>query len=64
MHLNCTYDKNATGLFVWAKLPAHFKSEEFIDLVLKEHSFLLHQEPFLEAMAKVIYGFHYVQSEG
>ncbi|SHI93855.1 pyridoxal phosphate-dependent aminotransferase [Algibacter luteus] len=35
--LNCTYDKEATGLFVWAKLPAYLKSEEFIDLVLKEN---------------------------
>lgn len=35
--LNCTYDKNASGLFVWAKLPAHLKSEEFIDLILKEN---------------------------
>ncbi|WP_242156521.1 pyridoxal phosphate-dependent aminotransferase [Aestuariivivens sediminis] len=35
--LNCTYDRNATGLFVWAKLPAYVKAEEFIDLVLKEH---------------------------
>ncbi|MFD1616364.1 pyridoxal phosphate-dependent aminotransferase [Gelatiniphilus marinus] len=35
--LNCTYDKNATGLFVWAKLPEHVKAEEFIDLILKEN---------------------------
>jgi aspartate/methionine/tyrosine aminotransferase len=35
--LNCTYDNEATGLFVWAKLPAYLKSEEFIDLVLKEN---------------------------
>ncbi len=35
--LNCTYDKNASGLFVWAKLPAYLKSEEFIDLVLKDN---------------------------
>ena len=35
--LNCTYDKNATGLFVWAKLPAYVQSEEFIDLILKEN---------------------------
>ncbi|OEK07992.1 aminotransferase [Flavivirga aquatica] len=34
---NCTYDKEATGLFVWAKLPDHIKSEEFIDLILKEN---------------------------
>jgi LL-diaminopimelate aminotransferase len=32
--LHCTYDKNATGLFVWAKLPPHVKSEEFIDSIL------------------------------
>ncbi|WP_242130620.1 pyridoxal phosphate-dependent aminotransferase [Aestuariivivens marinum] len=35
--LNCTYDKKASGLFVWAKLPAFVNAEEFIDLVLKEH---------------------------
>lgn len=35
--LGCTYDKEATGLFVWAKLPAHLKSEEFIDEVLKKN---------------------------
>ena len=39
--LNCTYDQYATGLFVWAKLPAHIKSEEFTDLVLKEHSIFI-----------------------
>ncbi|WP_299535223.1 aminotransferase class I/II-fold pyridoxal phosphate-dependent enzyme [Ulvibacterium sp.] len=33
--LNCTYDKNAAGMFVWAKLPEGSKSsEEFIDEVL------------------------------
>ena len=39
--LNCTYDEDATGMFVWAKLPAHLKSEEFADLVLKEHSIFI-----------------------
>ena len=39
--LNCTYDEHATGLFVWAKLPPHLKSEEFTDLVLKEHSIFI-----------------------
>lgn len=39
--LNCTYDEYATGLFVWAKLPAHITSEEFTDLVLKEHSIFI-----------------------
>ncbi|MCL6295552.1 pyridoxal phosphate-dependent aminotransferase [Jejuia spongiicola] len=35
--LNCTYDKTAKGLFVWAKLPAFVKAEEFIDLILKKN---------------------------
>ena len=35
--LHCTYDKNATGLFVWAKLPEGLKSEDFIDSVLKNN---------------------------
>ncbi|MEZ4795620.1 MAG: aminotransferase class I/II-fold pyridoxal phosphate-dependent enzyme [Flavobacteriaceae bacterium] len=35
--LNCTYDKKATGLFVWAKLPPYLKSEEFIETVLKNN---------------------------
>lgn len=36
--LNCTYDENATGLFVWAKLPPHKTAEAYIDMILKEHS--------------------------
>lgn len=39
--LNCTYDKDTTGLFVWAKVPPLLKSEEFTDLVLKEHAIFL-----------------------
>jgi len=39
--LNCTYDENATGLFVWAKLPEQVKAEEYIDLILKEKSIFL-----------------------
>ncbi|WP_299125058.1 aminotransferase class I/II-fold pyridoxal phosphate-dependent enzyme [uncultured Winogradskyella sp.] len=39
--LKCVYDKYATGLFVWAKLPPNIKSEEFTDLVLKEHSIFI-----------------------
>ncbi len=35
--LQCTYDKEATGLFVWAKLPVLLESEAFIDQVLKQH---------------------------
>ena len=34
--LNCTYDKHAAGLFVWAKLPDEYSnSKEFVDLILK-----------------------------
>ncbi|WP_248722129.1 pyridoxal phosphate-dependent aminotransferase [Seonamhaeicola sp. ML3] len=35
--LGCTYDENATGMFVWAKLPAGIKSEAFIDKILQEN---------------------------
>ena len=40
--LNCTFDKNSVGLFVWAKLPEGINSsEEFIDKVLLEkHIFI------------------------
>lgn len=40
--LGCTYDKNAVGLFVWAKLPeGQDSSEKFIDKVLQEkHIFI------------------------
>lgn len=39
--LNCTYDKSAVGLFVWAKLPPYIKSEEYIDLILKAKSIFI-----------------------
>ncbi|WP_250434894.1 pyridoxal phosphate-dependent aminotransferase [Hanstruepera flava] len=39
--LNCTYNKNASGMFVWAKLPPFIKSEEFIDLLLKENDIFI-----------------------
>lgn len=39
--LNCTYDKNAVGLFVWAKLPHLVDSVKFIDSLLKKHSIFL-----------------------
>lgn len=32
--LKCTYDKNSTGLFVWAKIPADKTSEELTDEIL------------------------------
>jgi len=35
--LNCTYDKSASGLFVWAKLSPFVKAEEFIDIILKNN---------------------------
>ncbi len=40
--LGCTFDKNAVGLFVWAKLPTNVKSsEDFIDSLLYEkHIFI------------------------
>lgn len=34
--LNCTYDQNSVGLFVWAKLPEGIDAEDFIDTILHE----------------------------
>ena len=39
--LNCTYSKKASGLFVWTKIPTHFSSEEFIELLLKKHDIFI-----------------------
>ncbi|WP_452223342.1 pyridoxal phosphate-dependent aminotransferase [Lacinutrix chionoecetis] len=39
--LNCSYDENASGLFVWAKLPPFFTSEEFIEKLLKENNIFI-----------------------
>ncbi len=39
--MNCTFDKNAVGMFVWAKLPTGIQSEKFIDnLLYEKHIFL------------------------
>jgi aspartate/methionine/tyrosine aminotransferase len=40
--LQCTFDKNAVGLFVWAKLPENaLSAEDFIDnLLLTKHLFV------------------------
>ena len=34
--LNCTFDTNGTGMFVWAKLPEGIDAEQFIDALLYE----------------------------
>jgi aspartate/methionine/tyrosine aminotransferase len=40
--LDCTFDKKATGMFVWAKLPlAITASEEFIDTILIEKNIFI-----------------------
>tara|TARA_R110002051_G_scaffold325678_2_gene430111 strand:- start:24460 stop:25605 length:1146 start_codon:yes stop_codon:yes gene_type:complete len=40
--LNCDYDKNAVGMFVWAKLPAGAaSSEKFIDTILYDKSIFI-----------------------
>jgi len=40
--LNCTYDRNSVGMFVWAKLPAGSKSsEEFIDEILYDKNIFI-----------------------
>jgi aspartate/methionine/tyrosine aminotransferase len=36
--LNCSYDKTASGMFVWAKLLGNVKSEKFVDVLLKSNN--------------------------
>ncbi len=35
--LNCTFETNTSGMFVWAKLPRGLKSEAFIDKILHDY---------------------------
>jgi LL-diaminopimelate aminotransferase len=35
--IHCSYDKNSTGLFVWAKIPADKTSEKMTDEILYKH---------------------------
>ena len=39
--LQCTYDKNSTGLFVWAKIPKGKTSEEITDNILYNHNIFI-----------------------
>lgn len=39
--LGCTYDKNASGLFVWSKLPEGVNAETFIDEILYNNSIFI-----------------------
>ena len=40
--LNCSFDENSVGLFVWAKLPDEIQSsEEFIDTILLEKNLFI-----------------------
>lgn len=40
--LGCTFDKNAAGMFVWAKLPkGSLDSESYIDAMLHNHSIFI-----------------------
>lgn len=39
--LNCIYDKNSAGLFVWAKIPSGKSSEEITDELLYKHDVFL-----------------------
>jgi aspartate/methionine/tyrosine aminotransferase len=39
--LQCEFDKNAAGLFVWAKLPVGIEAESFIDELLLEKNIFI-----------------------
>lgn len=39
--LNCSFDKETSGLFVWAKIPTEYKSEAFTDIILKKYNLFI-----------------------
>jgi LL-diaminopimelate aminotransferase len=39
--LNCSYDKNTAGLFVWAKIPENKTPEEIVDYLLYEKNIFI-----------------------
>ena len=39
--LNCTYSKNSSGLFVWAKIKKDMSSIDFIDDLLNNHQIFI-----------------------
>ena len=39
--LNCTYSKNSSGLFVWAKIKKEISSIDFIDDMLYNHQIFI-----------------------
>lgn len=40
-HLNCTYDKNSSGLFVWAKIPKGKSSNDITDDLLYKYDIFI-----------------------
>ena len=39
--LDCTFDKNTSGMFVWAKIPAGKKAENIVDDLLYKHNIFI-----------------------
>lgn len=57
--LQCKYDKNQVGMFIWAKIPDNWKDAgELSDNILYEKR-IYHRVLFSEAMEIAIYGFHF-----
>ena len=59
--LKCSYDKNTTGMFVWAKTPEGVKAESMVDdLLYKKNIFYSTWFYFLGVVEKGTFGFHCV----
>ncbi len=50
--LGCTFDKDAVGLFVWARLPQGIDAEVFIDKILQEKSIFITPGTIFGSMGK------------
>ena len=61
--LETTYDKNATGLFVWAKIAEGKKSEEVTDFVLYDKDIFITPGTVLVLKERDIFVFHCVSHQ-
>lgn len=58
--LQCKYDKNTAGLFVWAQLIDGINSDQFTDHLLHQFGIFITPAWFLEAPENTIFGYHFV----
>ena len=60
--LNCRYDKNQVGLFVWGRIPENIKScEEYIEEILNKITCLHHSGIYFRRKWRKVYTYLFVR---